>query len=95
MIDIGLQFEIYRILLKMLRPVISLENCLACHPCAARKVCNTRAIVKIDHDEPPYIAIERCNGCALCIPACIFEAIVMVNSGTAVGGGCGGIRLGA
>lgn len=50
--------------------------------------------MKIDHDEPPFIAIERCNGCGLCINACVFDAITMVNSGTAVGGGCGGIRLG-
>jgi len=38
-----------------------------------------RAIVRIDDDEPPYIDIERCYDCRLCIPACPFEALQVVS----------------
>jgi Fe-S-cluster-containing hydrogenase component 2 len=27
-------------------------------------------------DEPPYIDVERCYDCRLCIPACPFGALV-------------------
>jgi Fe-S-cluster-containing hydrogenase component 2 len=54
-------------------------------------VCNTRAIVKLDPDEPPFIAIERCSGCSACVVACACGAIQMRNSGSAVGGGCRGM----
>lgn len=76
----------------MLRPIIDFESCQACHPCEARLVCNTRAIVKLDPDEPPYIAIERCSGCSACVVACACGAIHMRQLGTAVGGGCRGIN---
>ncbi|MEW5941512.1 MAG: 4Fe-4S binding protein [Chloroflexota bacterium] len=29
----------------------------------------------MDADEPPYIDIERCFDCRLCVPACPFEAL--------------------
>jgi len=75
----------------MLRPIINFELCQACHPCEARIVCTTRAIVKLDPDEPPYIAIERCSGCAACVLACACSAIQMRNSGSAMGGSCRGM----
>jgi Pyruvate/2-oxoacid:ferredoxin oxidoreductase delta subunit len=75
----------------MLRPVVDYLVCQSCQPCEARLVCNTRAIVKIDPDEPPYIATERCSGCSVCISACIFGAIQMRHAGAAVGGGCRGL----
>lgn len=77
----------------MLRPIINFEICQACHPCLARQVCKTRAIVKLDSDEPPDIAIERCSGCSACVLACACGAIQMRNSGSAVGGGCRGLCL--
>jgi Fe-S-cluster-containing hydrogenase component 2 len=66
----------------MLVPVIDWDICQACQPCLARGVCKTRAITKIDPDEPPYIAYERCSSCAACVLACCCEAIVMSNSST-------------
>ena len=63
----------------MLAPVIDWNSCRGCIDCHARSVCNTRAIVKIDEDEPPYIAIERCSRCAECVLACSFDAITMKN----------------
>ena len=42
-------------------------------------MCKTRAIMKIDPDEPIYIELGRCNGCGLCVPACLYSAITMHN----------------
>ncbi len=39
----------------------------------------TRAIVRIDLEELPYIDIERCYDCRLCIPACPFDALRVVG----------------
>jgi len=77
----------------MLRPTIDNTLCQACQPCEARLVCETRAIVKIDHDEPPYIAIERCIGCKACVLACLYKAISMFEVGTLIGAGCRGLRV--
>ena len=50
--------------------------CRACRRCLARQVCNVRAIVRIDRDEPPFIDVHRCHGCKLCVVECPFTAIV-------------------
>ncbi|MEJ2265976.1 MAG: 4Fe-4S binding protein [Anaerolineales bacterium] len=63
----------------MLRPEVDWLICQSCDPCEARKVCKTRAIMKIDPDEPVYIELGRCNGCGLCVPACLYSAITMHN----------------
>ncbi|MBI3163319.1 MAG: 4Fe-4S binding protein [Chloroflexi bacterium] len=39
----------------------------------------------MDLDEPPYIDVERCYDCRLCIPACPFEAIALKNMQAPVG----------
>jgi MinD superfamily P-loop ATPase len=77
----------------MLRPIIDFDVCQACRPCEARLACNTRAIVNLDPDEPPYIALERCSGCSACVVSCSFGAIQMHNMGTAVGGVCRGLNI--
>jgi Pyruvate/2-oxoacid:ferredoxin oxidoreductase delta subunit len=77
----------------MLRPIINFLICQVCDPCESRLVCNTRAIVKLDPAEPPYIAVERCTGCAACVLACACSAIQMHNAGSAVGAGCRGINI--
>lgn len=56
-------------------PEIVWDICEVCEPCQARLVCRTRAIVKIDPDQPPYIEHSRCSGCAVCIKACPCSAI--------------------
>lgn len=53
------------------------EICHACRRCLAVKVCTVRAIVQIDPDEAPYLDIQRCFDCRLCIGACPFGAIEM------------------
>lgn len=55
------------------------ENCRTCRRCLAAEVCKVRAIVRIDLDELPYIDIERCYDCRLCIPACPFGALRVVS----------------
>jgi Fe-S-cluster-containing hydrogenase component 2 len=63
----------------MLRAEIDWLICQSCHPCEARSACNTRAIMKIDPDEPAYVELSRCNGCSKCLTACLFGAITMKN----------------
>jgi Fe-S-cluster-containing hydrogenase component 2 len=69
--------ETWRII--VVRPEIDWLICEGCDTCQARLACKTRAIVKIDTDEPVFIELKRCNGCAKCVPACPYGAIVMKN----------------
>ena len=62
-----------------IRIQLQTENCRTCRRCLAAAVCKVRAIVQIDDDEPPYIDIERCYDCRLCIPACPFGALQVVG----------------
>jgi Fe-S-cluster-containing dehydrogenase component len=49
--------------------------CQACRKCLAAKVCTVKAIVQLDPDEAPYLDIQRCFDCRLCVAACPFGAI--------------------
>ncbi|MDO9300039.1 MAG: 4Fe-4S binding protein [Anaerolineales bacterium] len=60
-----------------IRIQIQTESCRACRRCLAADVCKVRALMRMDIDEPPYIDVERCYDCRLCIPACPFEAIAL------------------
>ena len=64
----------------MLLPEIDWDICQSCNPCEAHSVCKTRAIIKIDYDEPPYIEVSRCTSCGQCVIACLYSAIIMKNS---------------
>lgn len=64
----------------MLRAEVDWTICQSCDPCEARQVCKTRAILKIDVDEPAYIELSLCNGCGNCVSACLYSAISMNNS---------------
>ncbi|HSJ57432.1 MAG TPA: 4Fe-4S binding protein [Anaerolineae bacterium] len=52
------------------------DRCLACPVCLARKVCRSKALIRLDPDEPPFVDASRCYGCRACIPACPNDAIV-------------------
>jgi MinD superfamily P-loop ATPase len=54
------------------------DRCQTCRHCLAQRVCKVKAIVRIDHDESPFIDVHRCHGCLVCIAECPFEAIVTV-----------------
>lgn len=56
-------------------PKIDWDLCQLCEPCQARRVCKPRAIVQMDEGEPPYIELDRCQACALCVSACCCGAI--------------------
>jgi len=53
--------------------------CHACTHCLAAEACKVRAIMRIDHDEPPFLAVERCHDCRLCVPVCPFGAITLAG----------------
>ena len=61
-------------------PHIDSAYCQACEPCQAKLVCKTRAIVQLDPGDTPYIEYSRCSGCAQCVLACVYVAIIMKNS---------------
>jgi Fe-S-cluster-containing hydrogenase component 2 len=61
-------------------PEVDWLICQGCDPCLARRVCNTRAIVQIDLEEPVFIELGRCNACGKCIQACPFNAISKQNA---------------
>lgn len=74
-------------------PFVDYAKCRGCQPCDAKQVCSTHAIVQIDRGEPVYIANERCRGCAACIAACPYQALVLdkgwvVQVGINKVGGC-------
>lgn len=52
------------------------ERCHTCQRCLAQQVCRTKAIVRIDYDEPPFIDVHRCHGCRICLSGCPFDAII-------------------
>lgn len=53
------------------------DLCHTCKRCLAAEVCKVKAIMRFDKDEAPFLAIERCYDCRLCVPACPFGAIRM------------------
>jgi len=57
-------------------PRIVDERCQVCDRCPARSVCRSKALVRIDADEPPFVDSSRCYGCQVCIPQCPYGAIV-------------------
>lgn len=64
----------------MLRAEMNWDMCRTCGPCSARRACTTKAVVKIDADEPTFIELARCNGCGDCLPACPYGAIALSNA---------------
>ena len=68
-----------------IRILIDTDKCQTCKRCLASNVCKVKAIMRFDHDEPPFLAIERCYDCRLCIPACPFGAIHMAGQDLTAG----------
>jgi Fe-S-cluster-containing hydrogenase component 2 len=64
----------------MLRAEVNDDVCQGCHPCSARRVCKTKALMQFDAGEVAVVDQPRCRGCATCLPACPYAAIVMRSS---------------
>lgn len=64
---------------KPIRIRINYELCQACEKCSALKICKPRAIVQPDPGESPYLDIERCRDCCVCMEACPFGAIEILG----------------
>ena len=74
------QNEIWQYRLTVARNIrlrIDDDLCRACRRCPAARACKVRAIVHLDPDESPYLDVQRCNDCRVCMPACPFEAVVI------------------
>ena len=54
---------------------VDLEICQACPSCSVVGVCRPKAFVQPDPGEPPYLDIERCRSCQICVPSCPFHAV--------------------
>ena len=63
----------------MLRAEVNWNTCRMCDPCSARLACKTKAVIKVDADEPARIDLARCNGCGECCAACPYTAIALKN----------------
>ena len=65
----------------MLKAVIDYECCAAyaCDKCRARQICEPRAIIKIDSDEPAAVELSHCTGCGDCVTACPARAITIAE----------------
>jgi len=59
---------------------IESEHCHACGRCLASESCKVRAILRIDPEEIPFLDVNRCYDCRLCLKACPFGAIQVVRS---------------
>ena len=69
----------------MSRPIrirINFDLCQACTTCSALKICKPRAIVQPDPGESPYLDIERCRDCGVCLNECPFGAIELSSKST-------------
>lgn len=64
----------------MLLPELDWAACSNCEVCQAKIACKTRAIVRLDPDEPPYIENTLCSSCGECVLACPFLAIQLKNN---------------
>jgi MinD superfamily P-loop ATPase len=56
-------------------PHIVSARCRVCQPCAARAACEHKALVILDHGEPPWIDASRCYGCRTCVLVCPYGAL--------------------
>jgi Fe-S-cluster-containing hydrogenase component 2 len=65
---------------RLIRIRINFDLCRACEKCSAVKICKPRAIVQPDPGESPYLDIERCRDCNVCIEACPFGAIELIGA---------------
>lgn len=64
--------------MREIRIRIEAEYCHTCKRCLAAESYKVRAIVRIDPEDTPFLDIERCYDCRLCLNACPFGAIQVI-----------------
>jgi len=66
----------------MLKAAVDYHACssLACAKCKAGSSCETRALIKIDTDEPAAVDSALCMGCGDCVLECPARAINMIET---------------
>ena len=60
---------------RSIKLTIDSDLCQSCSPCTASKACRIKAIIQIDPGEPPYLDVNRCRDCQVCIAACPYGAV--------------------
>lgn len=59
----------------MKKNTVDYNKCNKCTKCVARKSCPTKALFKLDIDEPAAVDIQLCYGCGKCVPVCPHDAL--------------------
>ena len=59
-------------------------QCRQCEDAPCTKICPSKAIERLEPNQPVLISTEKCIGCKLCILACPFGVIKMSEAGKAV-----------
>jgi len=67
-------------------PRVDAGLCRVCPGCPARDACRSKALLRIDCDEPPVVDPSRCYGCRACMAACPHGAIQMPDDMSARSG---------
>lgn len=55
------------------------SRCTRCDDCTAADACSSKAIFRIDLEDPAFVETKHCNGCGDCVKACPPNAILMTE----------------
>ncbi|MDI6716745.1 MAG: 4Fe-4S binding protein [Actinomycetota bacterium] len=59
----------------MIKAGVNYNKCKICKKCVARRACPTKALFKLDEDEPAVVDLKLCHGCGDCVAACPHKAL--------------------
>jgi NAD-dependent dihydropyrimidine dehydrogenase PreA subunit len=59
----------------MIKAGVYYDKCHSCRKCIARNACPTKALFKIDPEEPVSVDQSLCHGCGRCVLNCPHEAL--------------------
>ncbi|RMF90494.1 MAG: hypothetical protein D6733_03700 [Methanobacteriota archaeon] len=62
---------------KITVPRILAGRCRLCSPCPSIEACRSKALFRLDEDEPPVVEQAYCQGCGDCAGACPYSAITL------------------
>ena len=61
----------------MRKASVNYDNCKYCKKCLATKACPTKALFRLDDDEPVAVDLQLCYACGKCIAECPFNTIYL------------------